>query len=558
MSALASRRVGLRVPRFGRLPAHAVAFVLLLGAGGGLVLFETRGLSFFGDDWDFVVARPGMGAATLLTPHGPHLSLIPILIYKVLLNVGGGSYLPFRLLAAFDMVVLAGALGWFTRRAWGPWWGLIPVAVLVTLGAAGDSLLWSFQCGYAIATAVGALALVAVQRRTRNADLLACAALVLALASASQGIGFLVGAALLLLLTGDWRRRSWVVLIPGVLYALWYVKYGHQHSETDLSVWNSALEYEFQSLSATLPALVGLGGVVPGTGVLDTSVGIPLAAILLLLLGYRLWRGWRPSAMFWALALTAVTLWLAAALSNTPTIPRPAATARYLGTNAFLVMVCFAAVLPRPSLKSRPVIAGVVVALIVITATNADQFRFARGNMWASDTASRAALGALSLMRGIVPPGFAPATAVEPTVLVGVNVQNFFSAYDSFAGLPIDTPAQLRVQDEPTRELVDAELVRGEVTLTPVTGTGPRATGCQSMGPGVSVLAPPYGTYVLRASTAPVTASMGRFGSAESVAVGTVPVGGTALLAVRRDADPAVPWRLNVTGAGATICRSAG
>lgn len=550
MSALASKRIG-------RPTAHAAAFALLLALGAALVLVETRGLSFFGDDWDFVVDRRGMAPATLLTPHGPHLSLVPILIYKVLLKVIGGSYLPFRLLAAFDMVVLAGALGWFARRVWGPWWGLVPVAILVTLGPAGDSLLWSFQCGYAIATAVGVVALVAAQRRTRSADMVACAALVLALASASQGIGFTVGAALLLLLTGDWKRRSWVVVVPAVLYVLWYAKYGHQHSETELSMWSNALTYEFQSLAATLPTLVGLGGVDASTGLIDISVGIPLAVIVLILVAFKLWHGWRPSAIFWAFALTAVVLWLAAALSNTPTIPRPAATARYLGTNALIVMACFVAALPRPSLKSRAVIPAVVAALIVIGATNADQFHFARANMGASDTASRAALGALSLMRGIVPPDFAPATAVEPTVLVGVDAQNFFSAYDSFGGLPIDTPAQLRAQDEPTRVLVDAELARGEVTLTPVTGTVPPAVGaCDKIGSTSKLLTPPSGTYVLRASTIPVVASMGRFASADSVPVATVPAGGTVVVDIKRDADSAVPWRLSATGAGGAMCRA--
>lgn len=534
------------------------AFALLLALGAILVLVETRGLSFFGDDWDFVVDRRGMAPATLLTPHGPHLSLVPILIYKVLLNVIGGSYLSFRLLAAFDMVVLAVALGWFTRRAWGPWWGLVPVAILVTLGPAGDSLLWSFQCGYAIATAVGVVALVAAQRRTRNGDMVACAALVLALASASQGIGFIAGAALLLLLTGDWRRRSWVVLIPAALYLLWYVKYGHQHSETELSLWSGALVYEFQSLAATLPALVGLGGVDPSTGLLDMTVGVPLGVIVLILVAFKIWHGWRPTPIFWAFALTTVVLWLAAALSNSPTIPRPAATARYLGTNALLAMCCLAAALPRPTLRSRPVIAAVVAALIVIGATNADQFHYARANMGASDIASRAALGALSLMRGIVPPDFAPATAVEPTVLVGVDAQGFFSAYDSFAGIPIDTPAQLQTQDEPTRELVDAELVRGEVALTPATSSSevPAVGACRRIGSAGEALTISPGTYVLRAATAPVSASMGRFAGADSVAVGTVPAGGTAVLGVRRDHDAAVPWRLNATGAGGAICRA--
>ena len=83
--------------------------------------------------------------------------------------------------------------------------------------------------------------------------------LIISLGSGSQGIGFVVGAALMLVLRGDWLRRSWIVLVPALLYALWYATYGHQHSQTHLSHcgerrWHTLM----QSLSATAGALVGL------------------------------------------------------------------------------------------------------------------------------------------------------------------------------------------------------------------------------------------------------------------------------------------------------------
>src|ERR1700730_18375190 len=87
------RRPGRRLPLD---PADA-AFVGLLAFGAALVLIETRGLSFFGDEWDFLITRRGLSPHVLLGPHGPHLSLIPVLLYKRLLAVfGASSYLPFR------------------------------------------------------------------------------------------------------------------------------------------------------------------------------------------------------------------------------------------------------------------------------------------------------------------------------------------------------------------------------------------------------------------------------------------------------------------------------
>ena len=103
MSAIASPSAAStrsRTPR-GWHRADA-AFVGLLALGALVVIAETRGLTFFGDEWDFVVTRRGLSPHVLLNPHGPHLSLVPILVFKALLKLfGGGSYVPFRLLAAF-------------------------------------------------------------------------------------------------------------------------------------------------------------------------------------------------------------------------------------------------------------------------------------------------------------------------------------------------------------------------------------------------------------------------------------------------------------------------
>ena len=150
-----------RISRLDLSPS-GLAFAGLLALGAILVLAQTRGLSFFGDDWEFVLDRRGLSPHVLLTPHGPHLSLVPILIYKLLLRVFGSSYLPFRLLAAFDLVLIAYVLGRVSRARWGRWWGLAPVLLLVTLGPGSVTLLWSFQVGYALALAAGVIALLAV------------------------------------------------------------------------------------------------------------------------------------------------------------------------------------------------------------------------------------------------------------------------------------------------------------------------------------------------------------------------------------------------------------
>src|SRR5437764_284108 len=72
-----------------------LAFLGLIVLGAVLLLVQMRGLSFFQDDWDFILRRRGFSAHVLLTPHNSHLMLVPILVYKALLAVfGAGSYAP--------------------------------------------------------------------------------------------------------------------------------------------------------------------------------------------------------------------------------------------------------------------------------------------------------------------------------------------------------------------------------------------------------------------------------------------------------------------------------
>ncbi|MFZ0042346.1 MAG: hypothetical protein WAK93_13630 [Solirubrobacteraceae bacterium] len=571
MSAVASPHEALQQPGTRRLPSWApeASFVALLALGVVLVLVETRGLSFFGDEWDFVLDRRGMSAGVLLQPHGPHLVLVPILVYKVLLQLfGAGSYLPFRLLAAFDLVLVALVVGIVCRDRWGRWWGLAPVLLLVTLGPGGVTLLWPFQVGYAVAIAAGLAALIALDRNGRRTDLVCCVALIVSLASGSQGIAFLVGAAVMLAFRPNWRRRSWVVVVPAILYLLWYARYGHQYSETHLSLWNTSLSYSMQALSATLAGTFGLSSVSPQTGLLDITFGVPLAIAAVAAVAIASWRGWRARALFWGTAATLVVAWVAASVSNYGAFSRPPNDPRYLSSNVALLLICVCLALPRPRLARTGVIVAVLV-LTVIAATNADQYRQARTSLLASDVASRAELGALLLVRGIVPPQFSPAVPGDPAVLVNVQAGPFFSAVDSF-GVDADSPAALLAQDETTRERADGVLERGELQLSPaaggerissapptaLSGTHRVAGGCLIVGGGPLGIRTPAGRYELAAAkSGSVTVEMGRFASTYDAQLGTVPAHSVAIVSVPADRAPQIPWRMLLTGPGGRVCR---
>ncbi len=541
-------------------------FAALLLLGAVIVFVETRGMSFFADDWDFVVARRGLTAHSLLTPHGPHLSIVPILIWKVLLAVfGGGSYVPFRLLVSLDIVILGLALGIACRDRWGRWWGLAPVLLLVTLGPGAVTLLWPFQVGYTLAIAFGLVALVAIDRGGRWSDAIACISLIVSLGSASQGIGFVVGAALVIVLGGNWLRRSWVFVFPALLYLLWYATDGHQYSETHLSLWGGSLNYLMQSLSATAGAVVGLSSVSPQTGTLDLTFGVPIAVALVAAVGAAAWRGWRPRTIFWGASATLVVVWFAASVSDFGVYSRPPTDPRYLSSNAVLLFVCICAALPRPRLARGGVIIALIV-LCVIGATNVHQYGQQHRSFVASSEQERAELGGLELLRGTsVSPTYDP--GVVDGDLAAVRAAAFFSAASSF-GLNEDSPAQIAAQPETTRAAVDQILAPNELSLSANTGAAaPAATvtvlagdprrrgGCLIIGATPLDLALTPGSLTVTASMKfPATVAAGRFASTYGYGVGTVAPGTTEHLRVASDAAQRTPWRLTLTGTGTRVC----
>src|SRR2546421_6205661 len=73
---------------------------LVCMAGGLLVVVLRTRLTFFNDDWYFLLQRPGLeshgGGDTLLAPHNGNVVVLLAVMYKALVGVFGfGSQLPF-------------------------------------------------------------------------------------------------------------------------------------------------------------------------------------------------------------------------------------------------------------------------------------------------------------------------------------------------------------------------------------------------------------------------------------------------------------------------------
>lgn len=66
-----------------------IALALLLLVAAAFLFYETRGTTFWFDEWSWVLDRRGGDLDTFLKPHNEHLSLIPVAIYKLLFATVG-------------------------------------------------------------------------------------------------------------------------------------------------------------------------------------------------------------------------------------------------------------------------------------------------------------------------------------------------------------------------------------------------------------------------------------------------------------------------------------
>jgi hypothetical protein len=176
-----------------------LALVWLVGASGALLLYWGSKLTFLLDDWEFLLYRRGFNAHAILDPHGEHISVAPVLIYKALLaTVGMGSAFPFRVVSTAVFLLSCVLLFVFLQRRVGQWPAIAATAVVLFLGAGWEDLLWAFQVGYFGSMAAGLGALLALERDERGGDALACGLLAVSILFSSLGLPFLIGVAVLL------------------------------------------------------------------------------------------------------------------------------------------------------------------------------------------------------------------------------------------------------------------------------------------------------------------------------------------------------------------------
>jgi hypothetical protein len=213
--------------------------VLLLGVGmlgcGLLLMLISRHMSFFADDWEFILKRRGWNPGVFLEPYNGHLSLVPVAIYKILfVTVGLSHHWPYIFVVVVAHLVCVALVYRLASRRAGRWVALIPCGLLLLPGAAYEDVLWTASIGFITSVAAGVGALLCLERRDRHGDIAAMLLLCVSLASTSVGVAVTAGVLVMLASSPSRRPRVWVTIVPLVLYGLWYLHYGSHESQV---VW---------------------------------------------------------------------------------------------------------------------------------------------------------------------------------------------------------------------------------------------------------------------------------------------------------------------------------
>jgi hypothetical protein len=501
----------------------ALASLMLFDAA--LLLYMGRGLSFFFDDWDYVTHDYGGGIHSLLLAHNGHMSFFPVAVYKVLFHlVGLNHYAVFRVVLIALHLLCAGLVFVLASRRVARAPALLVTALILFLGVAWEDLLWAFQISYLLSIAGGLAAWTLLERRDRLGDIGAMLAAVVSLGSSGLGIPVLIGVVVELSWRREWRRW-FVVVVPAVLYGLWYLHYGEDEITKNGLINSPGFAEDI--------AAAAFGGIV-GRGL---DWGRPIALIGFLALLRVLARSVPISGRLAGLLATGISLWMLTAVARS-TISTPE-TGRYVYLGAVVIVLIGVDLVRGVTLSQRAIALGAMaVTLCAITGLTA--LHNGATGLRATSQSVTAELGALELAATRAPYGYQPDTQRAPQIMAGP----YLHTVRAIGSSPADTPTEISAADPVSRAAADAILVALDAPVL-------RPSRYAKSRPTPTLIALASGTRVQRGSCIDLTPLSG------TSLVGTfiLPIGGVSIrdqgagsasIALRRFGEAFIPLSTQV------------
>jgi hypothetical protein len=537
---------GMSLSRALHLALWTLPFVFVLA----FLLWQTRGQTLYADEWFFFVHAAGFQPGNLLAPDQGNMVFGATLVYKATLTVAGaGDHLALRLVwIGLDLLCSALFFALMRKRV-GDFAAYVPALVLAVFGSAWEMFSGSLGINVMTSLAAGLAALLAFERDNRRADALGCLLLTFSVVSHSTGLAILAGVIAAVPTRPDRWRRIWIVAIPLVLYAAWWIwarKFGQ--SSITLETLSNAPAGLIALFASGVASMAGAfrypGPQEPGVPdlviIVNQEPGLLLGALLAGAVGWRLKRlrlEWRFLPPF----VTIVAYWASIALVSPAREP---GTGRYQYASAIFILLILAELWRgwRPSRATAVVIAAVGFVSIVPNAIN---LHYAADFVRGVSEQDRAKLAVADALRARIPPdqNIEPppyniaADVVIPAGAYVKAVDEFGSPGESIESLPQVGIAPQLAADREFVYLLDVKPVAAPLgSLTSRCRLVPAGT----IGGGNEFRAPRSGFSFESTAGGEVTLGLRRYGDDF---YRFEPVGGGSIYRVLISPDPAPqPW----------------
>jgi hypothetical protein len=562
-----SRRRGAQgavsADRYSEQQKAWVGLALAMAISAAVLLWEGRHATFQADELTYFQYFHDLDLRSLLTPHNAHLIFTTRLLYAGIFQTIGPVHAVFALVELFGVLLCALLFFLLAKRRVSPMVALALTLPLLFFGSSFDAVLLTVGIPAVYSIAAGLGMLLALERRDRRGEIAACVLLLVAVASFSFGLAFLVGAAVAVLVPPERRQQAWVFLLPLLAYLAWWL-WARQFHQSSIEHPSNILlipNYVADSLAAVTGSIAGVNypiGTNPFAAPIDIGWGRVLAAVAVGAFWWRLRR--RGMTFFLSLGVIVavlLTLWSLLAIEASPT--RTPEQTRYLFPGAVLLLLVVAEAL-RGARFSR---VGLLVLFGAVALSLGANLKLLNdGSVAATDFAgkARAELGMVELSRGQVDPALVLSDAssdLQDSVEFPVSAGPYLAAVDDVGSFAF-SPQEVLQQDESVREGADSMLAHAlGLQLEPAK---PPASlqGCQKesqrSGPAVIFSLPPGGALLGLAGAAPTQMQLRRFATLYAPTLDVPP--GEKWLALKIPTDSAPqPWWGAISSAGpVTVC----
>lgn len=242
----------------------AVVFAVYIGVAFVALLYITRRMWFYADDWAWLTRR--LDGNGLFKPYYQHWITLPLLVYHVLYWAFGANYLPYKLCTIGLHLALAVLLRVIMRRAGvNPWLATVAAGTFVLFGPGHEGIMVSVQMSLVGSVVFGTCHLLSADHDGpfSRLDALGIAFGALGLISSGVGTIMVVIVGISVFIRRGWRMALLHVVPLALLNVVWYAaerRYmSHRHTPHP---FQEAIRWNITGQRAVFSALGGGYGVV--------------------------------------------------------------------------------------------------------------------------------------------------------------------------------------------------------------------------------------------------------------------------------------------------------